>query len=402
LTRQTATRVAFTAIALFVLAQVTWWIIVQGRLADDLRDTTLSAFERDARAANALLDVDPGAAAELLARYEHLLLRHDEAGVRLELDPAARAAVAARHARMRRMLAFEGPFFALVVFGLLLFIAASLRAERELKRRQTNFVGAVTHEFSTPISTLRLLVQTLRLRPPTRERQQAYLRQMEAEIDRLERTSEQVLASARLEQASEPPALAAVELGSVVRHLVERLRPSLELRGALLTLHEAPEPLPVALDGDAFALALSNLLDNAVKYNPADVRPVALTLERDGDLVCLHVDDEGVGIATSERTRVFERFYRTGDELRRESTGVGLGLSLVKSTIEAMRGWVRIADGPSGRGTRFTVVLPRRVSLAANESEAPSGAGGAPEPPGAPGSSGAPGPPNPAPLEPRA
>ncbi len=374
LTRHTATRVAFTAIALFVLAQVVWWIIAHGRLADELRGTTLAGYERDALTANALLEVDPAAALALLASHAHLRPVEVEGVMRLEIDPEARAAVEARHASTQRMLAFEGPFFALVVLGLLFFIAGSLRAERELKLRQTNFLGAVTHEFKTPISTLRLLVQTLRLRAPTRERQQEYLRQMEAEVDRLERTSEQVLASARLEQASEPPALAAVELGAVVHGLVEGLRPSLELRGAVLRLHHAPEPLPVALDADAFGLALSNLLDNAVKYSPGDERPVTVTLERDGDLVYCHVDDQGVGIDGSERTRVFERFYRTGDELRRESTGVGLGLTLVKSTIEAMRGWVKISDGPAGRGTRFTVVLPRRVTLATTENGARAGA----------------------------
>jgi two-component system, OmpR family, sensor histidine kinase SenX3 len=102
------------------------------------------------------------------------------------------------------MISFEGPFFAVVILAMLALIAGSLRAERELKRRQHNFLSAVTHEFNTPIGTLRLLVQTLRLRPATPERTVDYLRRMETELDRLERTSEQVLASARLEQAGAP------------------------------------------------------------------------------------------------------------------------------------------------------------------------------------------------------
>jgi two-component system, OmpR family, sensor histidine kinase SenX3 len=363
--RQNATRVAFTVIVVFVVAQVTWWILVQGRLANELRDTTIQAWELDARTANAVLALDPAAEATLLARYGHL--RPTAGGAGLEVDPAARREVERRSARTVRMLAFEGPFFALVILGLLLFIAGSLRAERELKRRQANFLSAVTHEFKTPISTLRLLVQTLRLRPAGATRQQDYLRRMEGEIDRLERTSEQVLATARLEQASAPPPLAAADLNQVVQGWIGRLRPGLEVRGADLRVHYSPEPLPVALDGDAFGIAFSNLLDNAVKYTPGDAKIVAVTLERDGDLVMLHVDDEGVGLPPSERARVFERFYRTGDEMTRESEGVGLGLALVKSTVEAMRGWVKVADGPSGRGTRFTVVLPRRVALAEHD-----------------------------------
>ncbi|TVR93030.1 MAG: sensor histidine kinase [Trueperaceae bacterium] len=363
--RHIATRVAFTVIVVFVVAQVTWWILVQGRLATELRDTTLAAWQLDARTANAVLALDPAAEASLLARYAHLRPRADGTG--LEVDPAARHEVERRNARTVRMLAFEGPFFALVILGLLLFIASSLRAERELKLRQANFLSAVTHEFKTPISTLRLLVQTLRLRPLGATRQQDYLRRMEGEIDRLERTSEQVLATARLEQASEPPPLAAADLNQVAQGWIGRLRPGLEVRGADLRVHYSPEPLPVALDGDAFGIAFSNLLDNAVKYSPGDAKRIAVTLERDGDLVMLHVDDEGVGVAPSERARVFERFYRTGDEMTRESEGVGLGLALVKSTVEAMRGWVKVADGPSGRGARFTVVLPRRVALAESD-----------------------------------
>ena len=376
--RHTATRVAFTVIVVFVLAQVTWWIMMQGRLANELRDTTLAAWERDAVSASALLQVDPSAEATLLERYPHLRAVDTDGATRLELDPDARAAVEARSATTRRMLAFEGPFFALVILGLLLFIAGSLRAERELKRRQTNFLGAVTHEFKTPISTLRLLVQTLRLRALGPERQQDYLRRMEGEIDRLERTSEQVLASARLEQASEPPPLAAAELNHVVQGLIGRLRPGLELRGAQLRVHYSPEPLPVALDADAFAIALSNLLDNAVKYTPTSVKPITVTLARDGDLVYLHVDDEGVGLAPAERTRVFERFYRTGEEMTRESAGVGLGLALVKGTVEAMRGWVKVTENPAGRGTRFSVVLPRRVTLDGANADVGTAAPGAP------------------------
>lgn len=360
LTRPSATRVAFTVIVVFVLAQVTWWIVMQGRLALELRDTTLASWERDARSANELLARDAEALDALLARYEHL--RVGQAGL-LEVDPEARATVERRSASTRRMLAFEGPFFALVIIGLLLFIAASLRTERELKQRQANFLSAVTHEFKTPISTLRLLVQTLRMRTLGPQRQQDYLRRMEGEIDRLERTSEQVLASARLEQAEEPPPLEASELNHVVQGIIGRLRPGLEVRGAELEVRYSPEPLPVALDADAFGVALSNLLDNAVKYTPGTPKRVRVTLERDGDLVKMHVDDEGVGIASADRAKVFERFYRTGDEMTRESSGVGLGLALVKGSIEAIRGWVKVDGGPNGRGTRFTVVLPRRVAL---------------------------------------
>jgi len=366
-----ATRVAFIVIVAFVLAQVAWWIIFQNQLLGSAAAERAAAWTRDVVSANALLELDPGAAPELLARYPHLRRTPGDEG-RLELDPASSEVFAARDRSAHRMLAFEGPFFAVVILAMLALIAGSLRAERDLKRRQHNFLSAVTHEFNTPIGTLRLLVQTLRLRPAAPERTVDYLRRMETELDRLERTTEQVLASARLEQAGAPPVLEAADLNMVVHGLIGRAREGLEARGAQLTVRYAPDGLPVSLEPNAFALVLNNLLDNAVKYSPGPVKRVSVALHADGDLVRMHVDDEGIGLDPSERERVFERFYRAGDEMTRTSAGVGLGLHLVRSTIEAMNGWVQVDDAPTGKGTRFTVVLPRRVTAGDEGPAAPA------------------------------
>ncbi|MFU8889446.1 MAG: sensor histidine kinase [Trueperaceae bacterium] len=370
------TRIAFTVIVLFVLAQVAWWLIFQTQLLDRAAAEREAAWERDVTAVTALLARDPGSLEALLERYPHLRPSgpQPDGSPAVEVDPDVAARLAARDASAHRMIAFEGPFFAVVILAMLALIAGSLRAERELKRRQQNFLSAVTHEFNTPIGTLRLLVQTLRLRRSSPERTVDYLRRMETELDRLERTSDHVLAAARLEQADAPPVLEAADLNVVVQGLIGRAREGLEARGARLTVRYAHEPLPVSLDPDAFALVLNNLLDNAVKYGTGDVRPVTVTLRADGDLVRLHVDDEGPGVPAEERERVFERFYRAGDELTRVSVGVGLGLHLVKTVTEAMNGWVQVEPGPAGRGSRFTVVLPRRVA-ADDVAPAPGGPG---------------------------
>ena len=358
------TRIAFTVIVLFVLAQVGWWLIFQTQLIDRAAAEREEAWQRDVATVTALVASDPGSLARLLERYPPLRpsAPPPDGTLAVEVDPEAAARLAARDASARRMIAFEGPFFAVVILAMLALIAGSLRAERELKRRQQNFLSAVTHEFNTPIGTLRLLVQTLRLRRASPERTVDYLRRMETELDRLERTSDHVLAAARLEQAEVPPVLEAADLNVVVQGLIGRAREGLEARGARLTVRYGDEPLPVSLDPNAFALVLNNLLDNAVKYGAGDVKPVTVTLRGDGDLVRLHVDDEGPGVPAEERERVFERFYRAGDELTRVSMGVGLGLHLVKTVTEAMNGWVQVESGPGGRGSRFTVVLPRRVT----------------------------------------
>jgi signal transduction histidine kinase len=166
------------------------------------------------------------------------------------------------------MLAFEGPFFAIVILAMLALIAGSLRAERELKRRQHNFLSAVTHEFNTPLGTLRLLVQTLRLRPASPERTVDYLRRMETELDRLERTTVQVLASARLEQAGAPPVLEAADLNTVVQGLVGRARDGPRGARRRLTVRYAARAAAGVARPTRSRWCSNNLLDNAVKYSP--------------------------------------------------------------------------------------------------------------------------------------
>ena len=361
-TSPTATRVAFGVIIVFVLAQVVWWIVFQHTYITDVTRTTLQTWEKDVEAANAALERAPGDEAligELMRDYPHLRLE----GERFVLDAAHVAAFRERQNSFVRMFAFEGPFFVLVVLAGLTIIARSLKAERELKRRQQNFLSAITHEFKTPLGTLRLLIETALYRALSSEKQRQYLEKMERELSRLEKTSERVLASARLEGGKTSTHLQAADLNEAVRGTVESLRGGLEARGASLTVHYSPQPLPVSLDGAAFGIVLGNLLDNAVKYSPGSEKRVTVRLISQHHLAVLHVEDEGVGIGEGETRRVFDKFYRVGNELTRESTGVGLGLHLVKTMTEAMNGWVRCERLP--RGTRFSVVLPRRLEARA-------------------------------------
>ncbi len=382
-----ATRVAFGVIVVFVLSQAAWWITFEFRTIHQATDAQLAAWSRDAELANDVLaqaaDTPPARRTTLvnsiLSRYPHLAFDAGTHPGRFTVDAVARAQFLEAQSRHLRMFAFEGPTFALVVLSMLLLIAATLRSERQLKRSQQNFLSAVTHEFKTPISTLRLLVETAQMRSLPAEKQQEYLRRMQAELDRLERTSDQVLASARLEQTDQAPGFAALELNHVVQGIVGAARPGLEARGALLKVDYAPEPLPVSIDPDAFAVVLNNLLDNAVKYTPGAERPVRVKLERRGDTVQVHVDDHGIGLAEGEEERVFERFYRTGDEMTRESQGVGLGLHLVRNITEAMNGRVRAGANPDAEtGSRFTVTLPRRLPAPEEERQGTPIGGGKP------------------------
>lgn len=358
----TLTRIAFIVIILFVVAQVVWWIVFTERFVSDYRDATLQQWQRDAQLANALLVVSSTPALFETVGNEYPHLTFNETANAFEVDKAKARAFTNEQNGYIRMFAFEGPFFVLVILTGLFIIGRSLRTEREMKRRQQNFLSAITHEFKTPMSTLRLLIETALFRPLSPEKQKSYLEKMSSELSRLEQTSEHVLAAARLEHSESAPVLESLELNSVVQGIIGRARSGLEAKGATLNVDYSHEPLPVSLDANAFSVVLNNLLDNAVKYSPSIPKPIRVRLVSQNDLVLIHVDDEGIGIPDKELSHVFERFYRVGNEMTRESKGVGLGLHLVKTVTEAMNGWVRVEKNPTAeRGTRFTIVFPRRV-----------------------------------------
>jgi two-component system sensor histidine kinase SenX3 len=354
--------IAFIVIAIFLLVQVAWWGIFQSRYIDKVSRDQFTSWQRDAEITSLLLasSDDLNLKLHLLEQYPHL--RFNESDYRFKINEVSLKSFQNAQRGYIRMFSFEGPVFALVVLSLLFFIARSMWAERELKQRQHNFLSAITHEFKTPLSSLRLLVQTARLRDLSVKKLDEYLGNMEEELDRLDRTSEQVLASARLEQAKEPPILEAADLNQVLEALINEARRGIEARGANLTFLASAEALPVSIDQAAFGVVINNLLDNAVKYSPGQEKQVLVSLESTKNVIYLHVDDQGIGFEESGASRLFERFYRAGEEMTRSTPGVGLGLYLVRSITEAMNGWVRAVPNPVGRGARFTVVLPRRLS----------------------------------------
>jgi len=356
LTSRAATRIAFGVIIAFVTAQMSWWLFFQQRYVSEVSTDTVESLEREAESLNQLLAL--GAVEQvdvLLSERPHLRLAND--GLSVELAAESLGEFLHQQRRVVRMLAFEGPFFVLVVMTGLFIIGRSLRLERELKRHQRNFLDAIGHEYKTPISTLRLLIETLQLRTLAPAKLQEYLQSMRLEVDRLERTGQQVLATARLEAGAPPERREPHDLTELVRHVIARSRPALEANGARLDLTTSDGPLPVRAVLDDVSILVENLLDNALKYTPAAEKSVTVQLERQGNWALLSVEDRGPGIPDRERALVFERFYRVGNELTRTATGLGLGLYLVRRAAEGLGGHVEIDNAEQG-GARVTIRLP--------------------------------------------
>ncbi|MCA9003245.1 MAG: hypothetical protein KDB61_15080 [Planctomycetes bacterium] len=249
------------------------------------------------------------------------------------------------------MVVGEGSVFLLLVLVAMYLTFRAVRRDLELARMQHNFLLAVTHELRTPIAALKLQLQTMK-RTGLKAEQQEDLREGALEdVDRLGRLTETLLSAARLE-AGRP------DLGPVSLDLVALVRAEMDRaarHGARLALR-APAEMPARVDPEAMRMVVGNLLDNALKYGPAD-GPVDITLDLSDNEVKLAVADRGPGVPASERQAIFGRFHRGGEEETRNTKGTGLGLYLVRRTLEAMGGSVRVGDRPEG-GAIFTASFP--------------------------------------------
>lgn len=332
-------RVAFVVVIVFLVAQVVWWMIFQRNYIDAHVAQTASAWALQAEYASQ----NPNANLPLY-------LERISPG-RVIVNQALLQAFRERQERYLRMFAFEVPFFLALMFVGFWVIWRSLQSDKELRRRQENFLMAASHEFRTPISSLKLLLETMQLRQLPPEKQAEVLRRASLELERLQHTTERVLATARLERENHAE-LEPHDLGQWVQRSLERQRTSLETRGAKLELHLCPD-LPVQINPEALEIVLGNLLDNAIKYTLAPEKPIVISVFASGSKAYLSIEDRGMGISSKETKYVFDQFYRVGSELTRVSKGLGLGLYLVKALTERMNANVRLESLPVG--TRFVV-----------------------------------------------
>ena len=245
---------------------------------------------------------------------------------------------------------------ALIIAGVVL---NTIFLVREIRRNEQHdaFINAVTHELKTPVASIRLYLETLQTRPVDEARRQEFYRTMLSDSDRLLATIEQVLRTGRAGGASRKLNLAQINLGEVVSACIERAR-TLHKIGTGDVHFEPGPPATVLGDPDEVLAAVSNLIDNAVKYagNPVDVK---IRIEPvDGRFVALRVTDNGAGIEKSELNRIFKRFYRVPGPLAARIKGTGLGLYIVRSVAKRHggRAWAE-SEGP-GRGSTFVLQLP--------------------------------------------
>ena len=264
-------------------------------------------------------------------------------------------------------------FFGAIVTGLVL---NTIFLVREIRRNEQHdsFINAVTHELKTPIASIRLYLQTLqRLEVGEMQRREFY-QLMLLDTERLMHTVEQVLKAGEAGQKKSPPQRLPVEFNTLVRECMELARVRHHLEATNLEYRESFSSsssvsssqngggVCVLGDEEELRTAVSNLLDNAVKYSPYGVH-ISVELEASNqERVVLRVRDQGVGIAEAELKRIFRRFYRVTQRSLSQAKGTGLGLFIVRSIARKHGGRVFAESEGAGRGTTVTLELPRRLA----------------------------------------
>jgi two-component system phosphate regulon sensor histidine kinase PhoR len=193
-------------------------------------------------------------------------------------------------------------------------------------------------------------------RVPSEERRQKYYDVLLEQSERLALLTDNILSLARIEEGRAEFKFESTDVSALLTHIVSSIQERVRHEGFDIELKvQGPIPL-IAVDRTALSQAVTNLIDNAVKYS-GDSRKIMVSASVEEQSLVIAVQDFGVGIKKEDIPRVFERFYRGGDELTRTVKGSGLGLTLVKEIVEAHRGKIQVQSEP-GKGSVFSVRLP--------------------------------------------
>jgi signal transduction histidine kinase len=251
------------------------------------------------------------------------------------------------------MIAGEGTVFALIL-GLGIYRTRNtFKKEFELSKQQKNFMLSITHELKSPIASTRLQIETLLKHHLPQEKQEFVLNQALQETERLDALVEKILLANRIESSAYLIQKENFNLSELCQNIIDKLKISLLKNNTINS--KIDQDIIVYGDVMAFNSIITNLLDNASKYS-ASQSEINITLHKENDTISLMIKDEGIGISSSEAAKVFNKFYRAGNEETRHTKGTGLGLYIVNNLVKMHHGSIKI-DPNMPKGTIFTIQL---------------------------------------------
>jgi two-component system, OmpR family, phosphate regulon sensor histidine kinase PhoR len=303
----------FVILVIYVLLQFVWWTYL-------LVDLNNEVFEH---------------------RIENVYLKNSDP---LNTETAQQQLVNKMHQRWWMVVGEGIVFLGLLTWGTIQTLR-SFRKEMQLARMQKNFLLSVTHEFKSPLASIKLYLQTILKHPLEKEKEVSFINKAIADTERLDNLLENTLLANRVDHEGYSFNKEEFNFSALVRLIIQKYNAGLEHPSIEMDIEESQ-----IIFGDKLAMTLlmNNLIENAIKYSPSNT-PVNVKLKRDKNQIVLRVTDNGIGISASERENVFRKFYRIGNEETRNTKGTGLGLFLVKYIVRSHNGKISILDNkPKG------------------------------------------------------
>jgi two-component system, OmpR family, sensor histidine kinase SenX3 len=256
------------------------------------------------------------------------------------------------------ILLFFGVLLALLIIAGV--VLNTIFLVREIRRNEQHdaFINAVTHELKTPVASIRLYLETLQSRPVDEAKRKDFYRIMLADSDRLLSTIEQVLRTGRMGAGTRKPNKTRFDLSELVQECVVRVRTLYHLLPEQLE-YRGNTAMALLGDRDEIEAAISNLLENAVKYSKDNIQVQVKLTDIEGKYAAVRVSDQGPGIPQTELKRIFKRFYRVPGPLSTRVKGTGLGLYIVRSVAKRHGGRAWAESEGTGKGSTFVLQLPR-------------------------------------------
>ncbi len=247
----------------------------------------------------------------------------------------------------------EGITFLLLIIIGAIIVYRSFRRQISLANMQRNFMMAVTHELKTPIATTRLSLETLKHRQLEISQQHKLIDNALSETGRLDILTNNILLASQLEEKDFIQHEAVFSLSEITEKTLDEYRHRFPNRTISANIQER---IQIAGDERMIQIAISNLLDNAIKYSPKD-SPIELMLKKDNTQSIIRIIDNGAGIPDKEKNKIFQKFYRLGNENTRKTKGTGLGLYLTQKIIQKHKGHIMVYDHQP-TGSIFVIQLP--------------------------------------------
>lgn len=308
---------------IYIIAALVWWFVSLNNHVDTMRDFKVNQI-------NATINHQ-----QLPGLYQ------------VELDKINTA-----HSREKTKYLSEGVIFLLLILVGAVFVYRSMRRQFYLQQQQQNFMMAVTHELKTPISVTRLNLETLQKYNLDPEKQKKIIRTTLDETARLNSLTNNILISAQLEGDRYKSDKEELDLSTLFKDCIQDFKKRFPDRSIYENIEEDAD-----VKGDPLLLQMliNNLVENAIKYSPKE-STITAVLKKLNPGICLQVMDEGLGIEDSEKQKIFNKFYRIGNEGTRKTQGTGLGLYLCRKIARAHNADISVTNNEP-HGSNFVVVF---------------------------------------------